>query len=113
MFGKLSITNPQFINTLDELLALVSNKADSNITIENLYFGQVWKKYLIENNKEKVTNMIINGTLSNKIKEVDMIANTYKDYIFNNLSKGKININLLENIADELTIKNVIEKIKL
>ncbi|MDE6182436.1 MAG: TnpV protein [Eubacteriales bacterium] len=113
MFGKLSITNPQFINSLDELLALVSNKVDSNITIENLYFGQVWKKYLIENNKEKVTNMIINGTLSNKIKEVDKIANIYKDYIFSNLSKGKININLLENIADELTIKNVIEKIKL
>lgn len=113
MFGKLSIANPQFINSLDELLALVSNKVDSNITIENLYFGQVWKKYLIENNKEEITNMIINATLSNKIKEVDKIANTYKNYIFNNLSKGKINIKLLENIADELTIKNVIEKIKL
>ncbi len=47
MFGKLSIIHPQFINSLDELLALVSNKVDSNINIENLYFGQVWKKYLI------------------------------------------------------------------
>lgn len=114
MFGKLSIKNPQFINSLDELLSLVTNKTDSTVNIKDLYFGQLWKKHLIENNKEKVTNMIINGPLGDKMKEVDKIANNYKKYIFSNLSKKEIliNINLLENIANEITIKNVIEKIK-
>ncbi|MFR4987535.1 MAG: hypothetical protein ACLUCH_09090, partial [Lachnospirales bacterium] len=74
MFGKLSITNPKFINTLDELLDLVSNEKVSNINIGDLYFGQLWKKYLMENNKEKITDMIMAGNLSNKIKEVDSIA---------------------------------------
>lgn len=107
MFGKISIKNFKPITTLDELLALVPKKEE----VSDLYFGILWKNKLMENNKDKITNIILNGDLSNKIEYVNKIANYYNSYILENLKKYKfiISIDFLKNIANELTIKNIIE----
>ena len=107
MFGKISIKNFKPITTLDELLALVPKKEE----VSDLYFGILWKNNLMENNKDKIINIILNGDLSNKIEYVNKIANTYYSYILENLKKYKfiISIDFLKNIANELTIKNIIE----
>ena len=112
MIETISLLDFKLRKGLDAILYYASQEYENKKDIKDLHYGQIWKKYLIENNKEKIMDIIMKGSLNNKIREVDKIATDYKNNTLNDLiEKNKNeNITILNNIAEEMTIKNIIEK---
>ena len=111
MIQKISLLDFKLKTGLDAVLYYASQEEENKKDIKNLHYGQIWKNYLIENNKEKIMDIIMNGNLNTKIREIDKIAINYKNKVLNDLIEKNKNENstILDNTAEEMTIKNIIE----
>ncbi len=111
MMEIISLVDFKLKTGLDAVLYYASQEEENKKDIKNLHYGQIWKNYLIENNKEEMMNIIMNGALNSKIREVDKIATNYKNNTLTDLIEKNKNENstILDNTAEEMTIKNIIE----
>lgn len=96
---------------------------EMEINKDEIPYGVMWKEYLIENKNHEIVSLIMTGELGKRMIEIQQIAENYKQKIIDELLQKQpmpdssktleraSHLNNIYQIAEEMTIKDIVESI--